>query len=179
MRDALPEADGRTGLTPVRIIGIGSPLGADRVGWEVAGALSRHPRIRGRAPGEVTVARADRPGIRLLEWLANPGLVILIDAMQGGAAPGAVRSFDGRDLPATASFATTHDFGIKAALDLAGALGEIRPEVRVFGIEIGALPEAAAAGPFAMPYDNKIINEIISLVDNFHNQKELIHGRIP
>lgn len=177
--DAFSEADGRAGLTPVRIIGVGSPFGADRVGWDVADALARDPWFGSQPPKQVRVSRADRPGVRLLEWLAAPGLVILIDAMRGGAKPGTVNCFDGRALPADAGFATTHDFGIKAALELAGALGEIVPAVRVFGIEIGESSGPLPAGPHAAPYDKNIINEIKSLVDNFHKHKELTHARYP
>ncbi len=179
VRDALSETDGRAGLTPVRIIGVGSPFGADRIGWDVADALARDPWFESLSPERVSVSRADRPGIRLLDWLAAPGLVILIDAMRGGATPGTARCFDGRALPAAAGFATTHDFGIKAALDLAGALGEIAPVVRVFGIEIGESTDPLPAGPHQAPYDKNIINEIKSLVYNFHKHKELIHARYP
>jgi hydrogenase maturation protease len=189
MRDAFSEADRRARLSPVRILGIGSPFGADRIGWEVAGALARERWLAALPPGLVSVACADRPGIRLLELLEHPGLVILIDALQGGAAPGTVRCFDGRDLPPTAGFATTHDFGIKAALDLAGALGGIAPEIRVFGIEIGdgSCPPAPAfppAGPSGSICDPAIINDIKVLVENHlkeqtGDRRPAIHDKEP
>jgi hydrogenase maturation protease len=183
MRDALPETDGRARLRPVRIVGIGSPFGADRIGWDIADAIARDPWFAALSPGRVSVERADRPGARLLELLEDPGLVVLIDAMQGGGARGTVRCFDGRDLPAAAGFSTTHDFGIKAALDLAGALGEIAPEVRVFGIEIGeppGAPAATAAGPSGIICEENIINEIKLLVNNFNkSHKESTDARNP
>lgn len=180
----------------MRILGIGSPFGADRIGWVVAEALARDRWIAALPPGWVSVTCEDRPGIRLLEQLDGPGLVILIDAMQGKESPGTVHCYDGRMLPAAARFATTHDFGIKAALDLAGALGEIVPEVRVFGIEIGdavcsPLPGSPSAGASEWICDPNIINDIKVLVDNYikehnagdrrqaHHEKESTHVRNP
>ncbi len=172
MRDTLSEADHRARLSLVRILGVGSPFGADRIGWDVAEALARMRWFAALPPGLVSIACADRPGIRLLELLEAPGLVVLIDAMQGDDPPGTVRRFDGRTLPVAAGFTTTHDFGIKAALDLAGALGEIAPEVQVFGVEIGdaacsPAPGSPPAGSSGRICDPNIINDIKVLVDNY------------
>jgi hydrogenase maturation protease len=188
VRDPLPEADRRARLSPVRIVGVGSPFGADRVGWAVAGALARDPWLPGLAPGQVSVSCADRPGLRLLELLEAPGLVVLIDAMRAGGRAGAYACFDGLRLPADAGFTSTHDFGIKAALDLAGALGGIAPDIRVYGIEIadGDTRSTPAPGrilptaPPAMIFDESIIKDIRELVDNYLKEhKEPTDDRNP
>lgn len=182
MRDPLPEADGRARLSPVRIVGVGSPFGADRVGWAVAEELAADPWLARLPAGQVSVSCADRPGPRLLELIEAPGLVVLIDAMRSGGRSGTVACFDGRDLPAAAEFTTTHDFGIKAALELAGALGGIAPEIRVYGIEIAdgetTAPPAAESMPLTtgsippaadslMIWDKSIINDIKILIDSY------------
>lgn len=163
----------------MRIVGVGSPFGADRIGWEVVHRLQAVDPFAGLSAGTVALACEDRPGLRLLEWLEAPGLVVLVDAMQGdgksGTPPGTLRRFDGLALPADAGFTTTHDFGMMAALELAGALGEVAPEITVFGIEIGDFyPPASEHGPdmdlSAMVTSSGIINNIKELVYNYTKQ---------
>lgn len=158
----------------VHVIGVGSPFGADRIGWEVVDRIASEVEAGRDWPADgFALRREDRPGLRLLEWLAAPGLVVLIDAVRSDDPPGTLYSFDGRALPAEACFATTHDFGMKAALDLAEALGEMVAEVRVFGIGIGTgemqsgVGQAPGAGLSAIVDRSGIINNIKELVNNY------------
>lgn len=124
-----------------RVIGVGSPFGADRVGWEVVDALARPEAWgAGSAPARVSYARCGRPDSRLLEAFAQPGLLILIDAMRSGRPPGSIRWFVAQELMADGGLISSHDFGIKSALSLASALGNLSAEVLICGIEIPLEP---------------------------------------
>lgn len=123
---------------PIRVLGIGSPFGADRAGWiaidrlEAAGLPARFP--------EVHFERLDRPGAALLSHLAGARGVVLIDALAGGE-PGRSRELT---LPELAHHcgASSHGFGVADALALAEALGEGPAQLRLFGIEVGGADAA-------------------------------------
>lgn len=149
MCDALSQGTGRTRLSgaraSVRIIGVGSPFGDDRLGWDAVDAVERSGLLDSYTQARVSVQRLNRPDASLLEALAAPGLVVLVDAMRSGAVPGTVREVDSENLEATGALVSTHGFGIESALQLAGTLGEIACEVRVLGIEMN--PEGTPARP--------------------------------
>lgn len=119
-------------MSPVRVIGVGSPFGADRIGWDLVEALGRWDRL----PAGVTLSRCARPDGELLDALAVPGRLILIDAMRSGRPPGTVCRFTAAEVMAGEGMISTHSFGIKSALKLAEALVSLKAEVWVCGIEI-------------------------------------------
>ena len=141
------------------MLGIGSPFGDDRVGWEVAETLQQDPWVAAR--NDLAVLACDRPGAVLVELLQGAELAILIDAVQAGLDPGTVLSFEGADLHTQFGvLPSSHGFGLAAALELAKALGDLPAELVVFGIEIGPVlagkerqdlgPAVAAAVPAAV-----------------------------
>ena len=82
--------------------------------------------------------KSDRPGIGLLELIRDCRLVILIDAMQAGLKVGTVRWLSTAELRDATVAVSSHDFGIKSALAIGEAMGDISATVEVIGIEIGA-----------------------------------------
>lgn len=111
----------------MRIVGIGNGLrGDDGVGLVVAAELAaRRPDLEvTTSPGGVS---------ELLDLLARPGALLLVDAMASGAPAGTVRRFS-KTVPARTA-GGTHDAGLADALALAGALGREPAEVTVIAIE--------------------------------------------
>jgi hydrogenase maturation protease len=102
----------------IRIIGIGSPFGDDAAGLEAARRLAASP------PSGCEIVAADRPGLGL------------IDAVRSSAPPGTLHDLSLRRLvhraPAPAS---SHAFGVAAALQLAEQLGGGPMRGRVLGVE--------------------------------------------
>lgn len=186
MRDPLSQDDRGTGLTPdprtgghtpVRVIGVGSPFGADSLGWDAVDALSASGVLADYPDGLVTLQRLDRPGAALLEMFAVPGLVILVDAMRSGRTPGTVVALDPEDLDETGCLMSTHDFGIDSALRLARALGEIACELRIFGIEMDAgAPDATREPPAPPPEMEKLIQLINELITDFVSRRHYPPG---
>jgi hydrogenase maturation protease len=118
------------------VLGVGSPFGADRVGWCAVEAL--RPRL-----GDALVFECcDRPGARLLPLMRGRCCVIIIDALLG-ATPGSLHVLQAADLVRDAGTAV-HGFGVADALALAEALGDLPPRLVLIGVGVGAgeaLPE--------------------------------------
>lgn len=121
----------------LNIVGIGSPFGADRIGWEVVEALAaRHPGGC-YARGELRIGSSDRPGVGLLEQLRDCEEAWIVDALNGDLA-GRLRWLEVDELGLAGTRFSTHGAGVAEALALGLALNELLPVVRVLGIGVGA-----------------------------------------
>jgi hydrogenase maturation protease len=123
-------------MTPIRILGVGSPFGHDRVGWDAidtidsSGLLTQYPK------GEVGTEKCDRPGSLLLCLMQGARAVIIIDAMQSSSEPGTLHRLKLQDLDNASSVLSSHGFGVVSALSLGSALGDLPGQVIIYGIEI-------------------------------------------
>jgi hydrogenase maturation protease len=121
----------------VHIIGIGSPFGDDRLGWAAAEALQRSFLAGAGELGRITISVLDRPGALLLAEFRWADSVIVLDAVRSGAPPGTCHRFDDTgNLPAAGFPASSHGFGVVAALELARVLGNLPSRLLLRGIEI-------------------------------------------
>lgn len=117
-----------------RILGIGSPFGDDRAGWEAC-TLLRARRGAGVSAPDVEIRTLDRPGLLLVDQFAGIDNVILIDAVRSAAAVGAIHRLDGDCLGGTRPLLSSHAGGVMEAVDLARALGGLPLHLRIFGVE--------------------------------------------
>ena len=133
------------------VVGIGSPNGDDRVGWEVADRLS--------AIAEHTVAvRCARTPADLLDWLEGIERLEICDAVSSNSIVGSVACWQWPSAQIEqAGFHTSHDLSLPAALSPADALGHLPARVRIWGVTVepgGSLeslsPAAAAAVPIVV-----------------------------
>lgn len=115
-----------------RVIGIGSPVTRDDLGWAAIDLL----RMAG-LDASLELLALDRPGPALLEHMGRGERVILIDAMQSGQPPGSVRELALDDLIAGAGMPSTHALGLAETLRLAEALGALPERLHILGIEMG------------------------------------------
>lgn len=129
----------------VRIIGLGSWSGDDRIGWdaveaiEASGVLQRFPR------GNVEAVRCDRPG-GLLALAAGAPALILIDAMRSGAPAGTVRRLAAEELATEGAGMSSHGLGVGESIALARALDLLPPALLVYGIEAPSSAPATEPG---------------------------------
>ena len=155
-------------MSPVRIIGVGSPFGQDQLGWQAAEALLA-ANLTGRFPvGFVTITSSDRPGAALLAQMRGADCVLIIDALQSGATPGTIRCLEQQALADDPGLVSSHDFGVSAALELGQVLGDLPGYVRVLGIEMDPEENLATALPAALIQNlqNIIINQINTVYSN-------------
>jgi hydrogenase maturation protease len=130
------------------LVGIGSPHGDDRVGWEIAGRV-------GERMGRALVVRCLRTPAELLDLLEGIDTLEICDALASEAAAGAVCCWQ---WPAPeierAPFGGSHDLSLPAVLALAKVLGRLPAHVRIWGVGIkpaaafdALSPDVAAAVP--------------------------------
>jgi len=135
-------------MTPVRVLGLGSPFGDDRAGWIAVENLMRAAGFRALPEGFASAEICDPVGNNLLDAMQGASLAILIDAAQSGAAPGTIRRLDAQNLEDGSESCSSHGFGLSATLALGRALNELPPNVIIFLIEI---PATAEFGPADVP----------------------------
>jgi hydrogenase maturation protease len=94
----------------------------------------------------VRVIESDGEFARLMDAWKDAESVILIDAVQSGALPGTIHRFAAHEekLPASLFQCSTHAFGVAGAIELAKTLGQLPPQLVVFGIEAESFDTGAA-----------------------------------
>ena len=115
-----------------RIIGIGSPFGADRAGWRAIDLLSE------AGLSDCELLKLDRPGSELLRYLEDAQDVVLIDAVLDGQKPGTAIRLQTDALSLAACRTSSHGFGVAEALQLAERLELLPSRLLLIGIQIGA-----------------------------------------
>jgi hydrogenase maturation protease len=129
----------------IKIIGIGSPFGDDRLGWVAAEQLQNSPVLR-FAEKQITIIVLDRPGPALISHWRDTDAVIIIDAVRSGAEPGTVHSITADSIASATGITSTHGFGIAAALELANTLGELPDKLSLCGIEMDPMSNGDEPG---------------------------------
>jgi hydrogenase maturation protease len=118
---------------PIRIVGIGSPHGGDRAGWEYVEAL-QHCRLQDRFPaGMISIHQSPTP-VHLFELLAGCQHAIIIDAIPGTV--GQITCLDIADLENQADHYSVHGIGVVEALDLLNTLMDPAPQSTILAIGI-------------------------------------------
>jgi hydrogenase maturation protease len=128
----------------ILIIGVGSEeRGDDGVGLLVARAMGA------KNLPHTTVLQESGEGGALLEAWKGADVVILIDAVSSGAAPGALHRFDAQaqSIPAKLFRYSSHTFGVAEAVELARALHQLPSRMIVFGIEGKAFETGIGLSP--------------------------------
>jgi hydrogenase maturation protease len=136
------------------IIGIGNEYRSDdSVGLIVA------RRLKERLANSAIVIEQSGDGAALMEAWRGAFMVIIIDAVISGAAPGTIKRFDASAhlLPKSGFRCSTHAFGVAEAIELAGALGELPERLAIYGIE----GKDFAAGVGLSPEVEKAAGEVI------------------
>jgi hydrogenase maturation protease len=124
-------------MNKIKILGIGSPFGDDRVGWAVIEILQQNPDLMSYIPKLVHLEKLDRPSTGLLETMQDAKTVILIDAMKTGAHLGALYQFENPQFENPPKILSTHGMGVLETLQLGVALNELPKQITLYGIEIG------------------------------------------
>jgi len=135
-------------MTAVRILGIGSPFGADTLGMMAAAKLRASGLSNDYPAGMVSIDICDRPGVGLLDELRGIDLAILIDAARFGAHTGQIRRFGDQDIEDAVTVTSSHNLGVAEALALGRSLNTL-PPVILYGIEIGPEGHAGATAEIA------------------------------
>lgn len=117
------------------VAGVGSPYGADRLGWAVISALQAQA-----LPAGVELVSCRQPA-ELPALLLTAPHAIVVDAMLGGGPVGRIGQFSLAELPQTGLRLSSHGLGLIDALQLAAALGMPDQRVTVLALDVGT-PDA-------------------------------------
>jgi hydrogenase maturation protease len=126
------------------VIGLGNRWRRDD-----AAGLAVARQLRPVAPAGVEVLEREGEPASLINAWDGAAAVWLVDALEPGASPGAVRRFDAAAAPLpVARFATsTHILGLADALELARALGRLPAYAVVYGIEAASSEAGGGLSP--------------------------------
>lgn len=124
------------------IVGIGSPHGDDRFGWEVVRRLTAlwpnaaRDAFRSCEDAVPSALRELASPIDLLHELDGCERLVICDACRGLSEPGEVRSFEWpSDSIESLSGSGSHDFSLVDALRLAERLGRLPASVTIWVVE--------------------------------------------
>lgn len=123
-------------LKKTLILGLGNILMQDEgVGVRVVEAM-RDVHL----PPGIDLLDGGTAGLSLLELMEGYGRVIVVDAVEAGAEPGALFKFRPEDLAAVPNVQPTsfHQVGLIDVLQLAESVGQ-RPEVVIIGVQPASL----------------------------------------
>ncbi|MEW8506110.1 MAG: hydrogenase maturation protease [Candidatus Thiodiazotropha sp.] len=115
----------------IRVLGIGSPFGADQLAWQAIDHLAELD-LQG-----CELLKLDRPGSQVVSYFQGVEEVVIIDALRSSESPGGVRAIDLESLHQEACLTSSHGFGVVDAVALAERLGELPSRLSVIGIETG------------------------------------------
>lgn len=112
------------------MFGIGSPHGADRVGWMITERLGKHDQCR------AAVHILSTP-VQLLDHLDGCDVAIIVDACQTNAPVGTIFRLTWPDSRiADHQSLSSHGIGLCEALKLAEQLGRLPKRVVLYGLEV-------------------------------------------
>ena len=149
---------------PCLVIGLGSPdRGDDAIGPMVA------RRVADLALTGITVLEHEDP-TGLIEIWSGAELVVVVDAVRSGAAPGTVlvlEAGDESELLADQAWARTgrggtHAFGLAAAVELARALHRLPARLVLVGVEAAAFAHGSA---LSVPVAEAVDSVVAAVVD--------------
>lgn len=149
------------------IMGIGNwLLSDDGVGVHAAQALAKAP------PPGTLVVDAGTDTLSALSFLEDAKRVLLIDAVQGGNAPGTIRCFTESDLSLRQGVSTAHAVSLLASRHLLPP-GAEWPEFQILGVEPALMTygmELSPAVASALPQVTRLSREIVAAwrTETFH-----------
>lgn len=125
-------------MTNITVFGIGSPYGADQIGWQAVEFLKKDQALQSLTGNSINYLSLDRPGMALLEYLGRVDYAILIDAVAGGVS-GNVIEVEMNQLLTNPVSLSSHKAGVAEALAMGDALNSLPQKIEVFGIETGEI----------------------------------------
>lgn len=117
----------------IRVIGLGSPFGDDRVGWRVIELLRTH------VPTQIDCVTLDRPGAALINWMQGVDQLVIVDALESGMQPGSIVTLTPEALKNDNARLSSHMPALSDTLHLAETLGQLPARIDIYGIQLSDL----------------------------------------
>lgn len=121
----------------LRVIGIGSPFGDDRLGWDTIQQLQKKKELQSYLPHQLDLLYLDRPGLHLLEFIKETKTVFLIDAVKASGRKGELYCLRNEAIEGGMDASSTHTLGLHEVIQLGKALNTLPQDIVLYGIELG------------------------------------------
>jgi hydrogenase maturation protease len=145
-------------MTPVRIIGLGSPNGADAAGWRAIDALRQGGLAARFPPGTVSLENCPAP-VHLYRLVEGCRVAVLIDAVASDA--GQAFDIEPELLRREPPRCSAHAIGVADMLELLDALANPPPRVLLLGLPIGARGDRSISVQALLPALSRRIEQTI------------------
>lgn len=126
------------------IVGIGSPFGPDRLGWQVIELLGSAEYAQRLNNAQVQLQSSDRPGTSLLHTLQQFPKAILVDAILADQPAGTIIVTDANTLANNGEQFSSHGFGVAETLQLGQVLEWLPSRLVIVGIVVECNVEQAS-----------------------------------
>ena len=148
----------------VLVLGLGNAVMTDDAfGGRVIASL----RQRYQFPEEVTLLDGGTLGLDLLPHLEGVSRLLIVDALEMGAAPGTVFRLSGDEVPrAFASKLSVHQMGVQDLLAVAELQGHLPPELVVWGVQPGSVEMALE---LTAPVASALVEVVAGVVGELEN----------
>jgi hydrogenase maturation protease len=139
------------------VIGIGNPYRSD----DAAGLLVAR-RLKERFISACEVHEQAGEGAALMELWKGSQHVVVIDAVQSGAAPGTIHRFQVNlhPFPVPIFRDSTHAFGLIEAVELSRALNQLPSDLVIYGIEGEHFGAGTGASPAVLNGVNDLVRDL-------------------
>ncbi len=153
----------------IKIIGIGSPFSDDRLGWNVIEQLQA--TFDKTKMNNIDFLTCDRPNMSLISLMKGADEVILIDAVKSENLPGTIVRLSPDDIFESQILLSSHDFGVKHALELAHSLNLLPKQLTLYGIEIGTLSYNDQLSSDIADAIPMLVSELSQYINALHDSK--------
>lgn len=114
------------------VIGVGNTIFSDDgAGVHAARLLQRDPRL----PPHINILDGGTIGLELLPYVADATRVLVLDAMDGGEAPGTLMRMSASDLLRNSVSRTAHQLGVVDLITALALVASYRQEIIVLGVQ--------------------------------------------
>jgi hydrogenase maturation protease len=168
MADDLTLAASADGPALPLVIGLGNEhRGDDACGLLVA------RRLRTELGSVGTVLERSTEGTELLDLWDGRDLVVVVDALSSGSAPGTVRRIEvgAEPLPATLSTTSTHGVSLAQAVALGQALHRLPRRLVIYGIEGSSFAPGSVPSPCVAEAVEGVAREVEAEVRRSHRTR--------
>ena len=149
---------------PVRLLGIGSPHGPDRIGWRIADGIERRIRARPELGASMEIHARAAPDGRMLECLEDARLGVFVDALVGIPA-GKMRRFDDPDAFEETCPLTSHGLGLREMLRLGEVLDALPRSIWIYGVGVSDAGNGGVSDGGVATFCTRILDDILAYLD--------------
>lgn len=161
------EKDGRR----VVVLGLGNLVRSDDgVGVHAALRLAKDPRL----PSGVEVIDGGTQGLNLLPAIADASHIVVIDAVNTGAAPGAIIRYDVAQLDALPGSPSVHQIGFADLLEGLRWLGKSPQNMVLIGVQPDQTGWGADLSPAVQAALPALAEMVIKQLESWQNQTALV-----